>query len=94
MLLFVACECVTNTNQIYNVGYGRGYSMAEVVAKVKEVSGVDFKMQMQGRRAGDLANLIANNSKISSHTAFKPQYDDLETIIKSAYEWEQYLAKC
>ncbi|GMB95997.1 UDP-glucose 4-epimerase [Helicobacter sp. NHP22-001] len=85
MLLFVACECATNTSQIYNVG---------VVAKVKEVSGVDFKMQMQGRRAGDLANLIANNSKISSHTAFKPQYDDLETIIKSVYEWEQYLAKC
>ncbi|BDQ28424.1 UDP-glucose 4-epimerase [Helicobacter ailurogastricus] len=78
-------------SQIYNVGYGRGYSVAEVVAKVKEISGVDFKVQMQGRRAGDPASLIADNSKILSHTAFKPQYDSLETIIKSAYEWEQYL---
>ncbi|WP_120945643.1 UDP-glucose 4-epimerase GalE [Helicobacter labacensis] len=80
-----------NTSQIYNVGYGRGYSVAEVVAKVKEISGVDFKVQMQGRRAGDPASLIANNAKILKHTGFKPQFDNLESIIKSAYAWEQYL---
>ncbi|WP_286348636.1 UDP-glucose 4-epimerase GalE [Helicobacter felistomachi] len=82
---------VENKSQIYNVGYGRGYSVAEVVAKVKEISGVDFKVQMQGRRPGDPASLIADNHKILTHTAFKPQYANLETIIKSAYVWEQYL---
>ncbi|WP_120952891.1 UDP-glucose 4-epimerase GalE [Helicobacter sp. L8] len=80
-----------NTSQIYNVGYGRGYSVAEVVAKVKEISGVDFKVQMQGRRTGDPASLIANNAKILKHTGFKPQFDSLESIVKSAYVWEQYL---
>ncbi|WP_121757085.1 UDP-glucose 4-epimerase GalE [Helicobacter felis] len=83
----------TSKSEIYNVGYGRGYSVREVIDKVKEVSGVDFKVELQDRRAGDPASLIADNTKILSQTAFKPQFDHLEGIIKSAYEWEQYLGK-
>ncbi|WP_121021405.1 UDP-glucose 4-epimerase GalE [Helicobacter vulpis] len=82
-----------NKSQIYNVGYGRGYSVAEVIEKVKEISGVDFKVELQARRAGDPASLIADNAKILSHTGFKPQFDSLERIIQSAYVWEQYLGK-
>ncbi|WP_104750126.1 UDP-glucose 4-epimerase GalE [Helicobacter cynogastricus] len=81
----------TSQSEIYNVGYGRGYSVREVIEKVKEISGVDFKVKLQGRRAGDPASLIADNTKILSQTAFKPQFDNLENIIKSAYEWEKYL---
>ncbi|WP_104751504.1 UDP-glucose 4-epimerase GalE [Helicobacter salomonis] len=81
----------TSKSAIYNVGYGRGYSVREVIAKVKEVSGVDFKVELQARRAGDPSCLVADNRKILNHTNFKPAFDSLDTIVKSAYEWEKYL---
>ena len=81
----------TQKSQIYNVGYGKGFSVKEVIACVKKVSGIDFKVNLASRRAGDPAFLISDNSKILSHTQWKPQYDDLETICKSAYLWEKSL---
>ncbi|WP_104639455.1 UDP-glucose 4-epimerase GalE [Helicobacter bizzozeronii] len=82
----------TRQSAIYNVGYGRGYSVLEVIEQVKEVSGVDFKVQIAPRRAGDPSSLIADNAKILE-VGFKPQFDDLKNIVSSAYAWEQYLRK-
>ncbi|TSA84555.1 UDP-glucose 4-epimerase GalE [Helicobacter mehlei] len=82
----------THKNAIYNVGYGRGYSVLEVIKQVKEVSGVDFKVQIAPRRVGDPSSLIADNAKILE-VGFKPQFDDLKNIVSSAYEWEQYLGR-
>ncbi len=84
----------TKQSEVYNVGYGRGYSVAEVVDKVKEISGINFLVQNQGRRAGDPSSLIANAHKILTQTAFRPRFDSLDLIIQSAYEWEKYLNKC
>ncbi|PAF44773.1 UDP-glucose 4-epimerase GalE [Helicobacter sp. 11S02596-1] len=78
-------------SDIFNVGYAQGYSVKEVISTLKEVSGVDFKVEILPRRAGDPAKLIANNQKILSMTQWKPKYNNLKTIVASAYEWEKYL---
>jgi UDP-glucose 4-epimerase len=78
-------------SDIFNCGYGKGYSVKEVVGMVKKVSGVDFEAQLSPRRAGDPALLISNNQKILKTLDWKPKYNDLETVCKSAYEWEKSL---
>lgn len=72
----------------FNCGYGHGYSVRQVIDLVKEVTGVDFKVEQLPRRAGDAASLIANSDKLRKNTSWVPKYNDLRTIIKSAYEWE------
>jgi UDP-glucose 4-epimerase len=75
-----------------NVGYGRGSSVREVLAMVKQVSGVDFKVVEEGRRPGDPACLIAQAEKIGRLTAWKPRYTDLRQIVEDAWRWESKLA--
>lgn len=76
-------------SQALNAGYGRGFSVKEVISRVKEITGVDFKVNEQPKRAGDPASLTAESSRLSQLTGWKPKYDDLNVIIKSAYEWEK-----
>ncbi|HRF57111.1 MAG TPA: UDP-glucose 4-epimerase GalE [Campylobacterales bacterium] len=78
-------------SDIFNCGYGRGYSVKEVIESVKKVSGVDFVAEFVDRRAGDPSLLISNNQKILNTLNWKPKYDDIELICKSAYEWEKRL---
>lgn len=78
-----------NDSNIFNVGYGTGFSVKEVVAAAKEVSGVDFKVEIGARREGDPACLIANSNKLKTLTDWKPVKNDLKLIIKSALEWEK-----
>ena len=76
-----------NDEYIYNVGTGKGSSNKEVVAMVKKISGVDFPVVIKERRAGDVAETVAETSKIKSELGFVPKYSDLETIVKTAWEW-------
>jgi UDP-glucose 4-epimerase len=76
-------------SDIFNCGYGRGCSVNEVISMVKQVSGVDFTVEFVARRAGDPALLVSDNKKILSTLAWKPKFDDLQTICRSAYEWEK-----
>lgn len=78
-----------NDSNIFNVGYGTGFSVKEVVAAAKEVSGVDFKVEIGARREGDPACLIANSDKLKTLTDWKPVKNDLKLIIKSALDWEK-----
>ncbi len=80
-------------SDLFNVGYGRGYSVKEVIDTMRRVSGNDFKAQIAPRRAGDPAILIADSSKLRSSTKWQPHYDDLELICKTALEWERQLSK-
>ncbi len=80
-----------STSDIFNVGYGVGYTVKEVVSTMKKVSGVDFPVEITGRRAGDPAVLVANSEKIKKKIGFKPKYDNLEIICKTALEWERKL---
>jgi UDP-glucose 4-epimerase len=76
-----------------NVGYGKGSSVREVMAMVKQVSGVDFKVVEEGRRPGDPACLIAKAEKIKQLTDWRPRFDSLQTIVEDAWRWESKLAK-
>lgn len=76
---------------VVNCGYGHGYSVAEVITAVKKVTGVDFKVNKVGRRDGDAATLISKAEKIKAELGWKPQYDNLEKIIETAYLWEKKL---
>ncbi|CBG39275.1 UDP-glucose 4-epimerase GalE [Helicobacter mustelae] len=81
----------TGQSEIFNVGYSRGYSVKEIIESVKRVTKQDFLVEEMPRRAGDPAKLIANNQKILRLTNWRPKFDDIEMIIKSAYEWEKML---
>lgn len=77
------------TSNVFNCGYGHGYSVREIVTEVKKVTGVDFPVEEAPRRAGDPAILVADSSKIQNELGWKPEHDDLNVIIKTAYEWEK-----
>jgi len=74
-----------------NCGYGRGYSVFEVIEAVRRVSGRNFAVQHADRRAGDIMTMIADTSRIHSALDWTPRYDDLDTIAAHALAWEQKL---
>jgi UDP-glucose 4-epimerase len=81
-----------NESEVFNCGYGHGYSVKEVIEVMKKVSGVNFNVEISGRRAGDPATLVAGNEKIKSMMKWQPKYNDLEYICKTALEWEKKLS--
>tara|TARA_B100001105_G_scaffold172157_1_gene138626 strand:+ start:39 stop:1028 length:990 start_codon:yes stop_codon:yes gene_type:complete len=76
-------------SQVLNCGYGRGFTVREVIDVVKTESGVDFPVQETGRRAGDPAALMADNTRIKSVLGWQPDFDDLNTIVRTALAWEK-----
>ena len=76
-----------------NCGYGRGYSVKDVVGVVKKVSGVDVPVKLSPRRAGDPASLIAGADRIRNELGWRPQHDDLTEIVTQALAWEESLRK-
>ena len=79
-------------SNIFNCGYGIGYSVKEILSAVKSISRVDFKVVESDRRAGDPSELIASNNKIKRTLGWQPCYQNLDTIIESALAWERKLA--
>ncbi len=77
---------------LMNVGYGRGSSVREVLAVVKEVSGVDFSVVEAERRPGDPAALVAGADLIGRLTGWRPRHNDLKQIVEDAWRWESKLA--
>jgi len=78
-----------NGEYVYNVGTGKGSTNKEVIDMVKKVSGVDFPISIKERRPGDVAETVADPTKIKQELGFEPHYSDLETIVKSAWEWHK-----
>ena len=76
----------------FNVGYGRGSSVREVIDMVQRVSGIDFPVVEAPRRPGDPAELVACADRIRSILGWEPRHDSLETIVADAWRWEQKLA--
>ncbi|ACJ75186.1 UDP-glucose 4-epimerase [Thermosipho africanus H17ap60334] len=76
----------------FNLGSGSGFSVREVIEKVKEVTNVDFKVEEVDRRPGDPAYLIADNTKARKILGWEPKYD-LEKIIQTAWNWHKVLRK-
>jgi UDP-glucose 4-epimerase len=78
-------------SRILNCGYGRGYSVKEVVHAVRAVSGIDFEIRHAPRRAGDPAEVVANSDELMK-LGWKPELNDLPTMIDDALKWERKLA--
>jgi UDP-glucose 4-epimerase len=74
-----------------NCGYGRGYSVFEVLDMVEQVSGVKLGRRMEQRRSGDAPQLVAANEAILKALPWRPAYNDLETIVRHALSWEKFL---
>jgi UDP-glucose 4-epimerase len=74
---------------VFNVGYGRGASVLEVIRAVERVAGCDLGATPAGRRPGDPARLIADPARLQRATGWRPRHDDLEVIAATALAWER-----
>lgn len=80
-------------SNIYNLGNGRGFSVKEVVAAAKKVTGIDFTVIETERRPGDPATLVASSEKAQKELGWQPQNADLEKIVSDAWVWHQKVCK-
>lgn len=80
------------STSVLNCGYGKGFSVREVLRTVRQVSGVDFQTKDAPRRQGDAAVIVADASRLRERFGWIPKFDDLKEICRSAYEWEKFLA--
>lgn len=78
--------------EVLNCGYGRGFSVLQVIEAVKRVSGVDFPVRRGSRRMGDPAILVAGAERIRMVLDWRPQLDGLDTIVSHALAWERRLS--
>ncbi|WKY45588.1 UDP-glucose 4-epimerase GalE [Eubacteriaceae bacterium ES2] len=77
------------TSDIFNLGQGQGFSVRQIIEKSKATTKIDFAIEEASRRAGDPAVLIAEASKAKKQLGWEPQHSDIETIIKTAWEWHE-----
>jgi UDP-glucose 4-epimerase len=75
-----------------NCGYGRGFSVLEVIDTVKRAAGVDFKVELAPPREGDPAQIVAASDRARTVLKWQPQFDDLPTIVSHALAWERKLS--
>ena len=75
-------------SNVFNCGYGKGFSVKEVVDSANEINEFPIKFEFGQRRKGDAARLVADPSKIMKFLSWKPKYNDLKFIIKTSIEWE------
>lgn len=73
----------------YNLGNGNGFSVQEVIEAARRVTGHAIPVQLGERRAGDPPRLVADATRARETLGWKPRFDDLETIIRHAWQWEQ-----
>jgi len=77
----------------FNVGYGRGYSVREVLRAIEKVSGARLQIDEGARRAGDSSQLVSDAQRLRKILRWMPDRDDLEGICDSAYRWEARLRR-
>ena len=77
------------TSNIFNCGYGRGYSVLEVVNEANKITGNKIKYEFSERRPGDAEKLVSNIDKLSQTINWEPKFNDLNLIIKTAINWEK-----
>ena len=75
-------------SETFNCGYGRGFSVREVLRMMEKVSGAKLRIEDGARRAGDAAVLVAESSRIRNVLGWGPQHDNLQVICSTAFEWE------
>ncbi len=86
-----ALDYLMNSGQskVFNCGYGHGYSVREIIQSAKKVTGIDFPTEDADRRPGDSPSIVADNSRVRSEFSWVPQYDDIDLILRTAWDWER-----
>ena len=87
--ILAAQKSLESENTIYNLGNGNGFSVIEVIDKVKKITGKNICTIKGKRRDGDPEKLIASSAKIISDLGWKPKYASLDRIIETAWEWHK-----
>ncbi|MFP5492701.1 MAG: UDP-glucose 4-epimerase GalE [Bacteriovoracia bacterium] len=72
-----------------NCGYGRGFTVREVIERMRTIAGTNFKVVESPRRAGDFAHIISNADRIRTEFGWEPKFQDLDVILRSALAWEK-----
>lgn len=75
-------------SQTVNCGYGKGFSVLQVMQAMKKASGKDFPVEIVPRRPGDLERVVADCSKLQSLFRWNPKYSSLDQICETSYQWE------
>ena len=78
---------------VLNVGYGRGFSVREVLKSVERVAGHSLTIREEPRRPGDPPVLVARADRVRTELGWSPRLDDLDTIVKTSLQWERRLAR-
>ena len=78
-------------SDVFNCGYGSGYSVRQVIKAVENVSSANLKVLDGDRRAGDPAKMVADSCRLQNVTGWQPKHNDLEEIVGSALSWERKL---
>ena len=81
----------SDENEIYNCGYGTGFSIMDVVKEMNSIIGFELPIEFGIRRKGDAVYSVANNQKFLKKFNWKPKYNNLKIILESALEWEKVL---
>lgn len=77
----------------YNCGYGRGFSVREVIAAVEAAAGVRLPVKELPRREGDPPSVVADPARLKAELDWRPRYDDLRQIVRHALAWERIQAR-
>lgn len=93
ILALEALICEPQRSLTMNCGYGRGYSVLEVLDAVDRVTNQRIARQFSPRRPGDPDSLISDNRRIMATLPWVPQHDDLDTIVAHALQWERKLSE-
>jgi len=88
-LLALEALLLGKKSSVYNLGNSKGYSVLEVIELAEKVTGKTIRTVEAERRPGDPAELVAASEKIRQDLGWKPKYEDLKTIIKTAWNWHQ-----
>ena len=75
-------------SHILNCGYGQGFSVRQVIERVKKISGVDFPVIETDRRPGDPVCVMASADKIRKVLGWQPKYNNLDQIVSTTLAWE------
>ena len=88
---YVTCKYLieNNDSHIFNCGYGKGYSVKEVIDTFNEILDKKISFNIGPRRVGDSKMIVANTSKFNNFFLWKPKFNNLKYILKTAYEWEK-----
>lgn len=85
----LALDMLRSRSRSFNVGIGRGYSVREVIDAVARVTGRRLPVEIGPRRPGDLAQLVADPSRIAGELGWRPRFADIDSIVATAWRWRQ-----